>query len=171
METKAYYLRNEQTDADGCHAKWSFKPNWRELMDAGKSTHRGYVPGDTLVLVNYEVFETGDYYHIAEAMFALYNRGSGQEREFDGPSMSVGDLVALVRDGDVTLLQVAEFGFVPVEVTPDEYGTYETEDDLYLLNQREADDYQNEGVEDDGGEEPEFDDDAIATEDYYPEME
>lgn len=53
----------------------------------------------------------------------------------------------------------------------DEYGTYELEDDLYQLNQREADDYQNEGLED---EEP-FDTDAIAAEDFDletgPEME
>jgi hypothetical protein len=47
----------------------------------------------------------------------------------------------------------------------DEYGTYEQEDDLYLLNQREADDYRNEGDED-GGEEPEFDDEAVAADDF-----
>ena len=59
MRTKAYYLRNEQTDADGRMAKWDFLPNWRELMDAGEPTKRGYVAGDTLTLVNRdgEVFD------------------------------------------------------------------------------------------------------------------
>jgi hypothetical protein len=52
-----------------------------------------------------------------------------------------------------------------------EYGTYEQEDDLFQLNQREADDYLNEGE----GVEPEPDDEAAAVEDFDmtegPEME
>ena len=126
METKAYYLRNEQEDSDGRLAKWEFKPNWRELMDAGESTKRGDVPGDALVLVNRnaEVFNSIEEENlidaqIAEAMFALYNRGSGQEREFAGPSMSTGDVVALVRGAEVILLQVADFGFIPAVLMPE----------------------------------------------------
>ena len=56
----------------------------------------------------------------------------------------------------------------------DEYGTYELDDDLYQLNQREADDYVNEG---DGDEvfDLEPDEDPAAAEDFDletgPEME
>ena len=40
----------------------------------------------------------------------------------------------------------------------DEYGTYELEDDFYLMNQREADDYRNEGDDEEGEyEDEEFD--------------
>jgi len=137
MITKAYYLRNEQEDAEGRMAKWDFKPNWRELMDAGEDTKRGYVVGDALVLVNHEgeVFETAtddvafSHSQIAERMFSLFNRkGFGEEREFPGPSMSTGDLVALVcvptEPGEliklgVTLLQVADCGFIPATLTPE----------------------------------------------------
>lgn len=130
--TNAFYLRNEQTDADGRMAKWDFKPNWRELMDAGEPTKRGYVAGDKLVLVNDkpEVFnsiedENLTDIEIAEAMFSLYNRkGFGEEHEFAGPSMSEGDLVVLVGvwsdgkpQGDVTVLQVASFGWKVVNPT------------------------------------------------------
>ena len=135
MTTKAYYLRNEQKDADGRMSKWNFKPNWRELMEAGEydtDAKRGYVEGDALVLVNRngEPFETAmplttddaefSQLQIAERMFSLFNRkGYGEERDFFGPSMSTGDLVAFVRGNTITLLQVAEFGFIPATLTPE----------------------------------------------------
>jgi hypothetical protein len=123
--THAYYLRNEQEDSEGRMAKWDFLPNWRELMDAGEDSKRGYVAGDKLVLVNDkpETFNSTEDENltdieIAEWMFALYNRGSGREREFAGPSMSVGDLVVLVGvwsngavQKGVTVLQVADCGW------------------------------------------------------------
>jgi hypothetical protein len=124
---KAYFLRNEQRDADGRMAKDSFLPNWRELMDAGKDTNRGYVSGDKLVAVNDkpEVFNSNEDENmtdieIAETMFSMFNRKDNDpnEREFAGPSMSVGDLVVILgcwSDGklqnDVTVLQVASCGW------------------------------------------------------------
>jgi hypothetical protein len=75
--TNAYFIRNEQTDADGRMAKWDFKPNWREAMAAGEDTKRGYVAGDKLVLVNDkpEVFNADENENltdieISEAMFS-----------------------------------------------------------------------------------------------------
>ena len=133
---KAYYLRNEERDAEDRMAKDGFLPNWRELMDAGEDSHRGYVPGDKLVVVNDkpETFnstkdENMTDIEIAETMFSMYNRKGyydeagtqkidPNEREFAGPSMSVGDLVVMVGywnggtlQGDVTVLQVASCGW------------------------------------------------------------
>jgi hypothetical protein len=120
--TKAYYLRNEQETAEGYPAKSKPLPNALELIKAGKEYNRGYVPGDKLVLVNDkpEIFneiedENLTDIQIAETMFSLYNRkGFGDEREFAGPSMSVGDLVVLICQNSVTLLQCASVGFVVV---------------------------------------------------------
>lgn len=125
MILKAYFLRNEQTDAEGRQMKYDIPPNWRNEQNLGYipgNFRRGYVAGDSLTLVNRQGVNFGGAAwtdtEIAESMYALYNRGSGQEREFDGPSMSIGDLVAVVRGQTVTLLQVAS-GWRPVPTTPE----------------------------------------------------
>lgn len=133
--TKAFYIRNEQKDTEGRMSKATFLPNWKELIEAGKDAHRGYVSGDKLVLVNDkpEFFNQNESenltdINIAERMFSMYNRKGvndegvnldPNEREFAGPSMSVGDLVVLVgvTSSDVTILQVASVGWTILNPT------------------------------------------------------
>lgn len=51
---------------------------------------------------------------IAESMFERFNRGAGSELEFDGSSMSVGDLVVIIGDDKISILLCDNIGFVPI---------------------------------------------------------
>lgn len=51
---------------------------------------------------------------VCEEMFARYNRGSGREVEFAGPSMSVGDFVVIFRRGQQVAYECRGSGFDPV---------------------------------------------------------
>lgn len=77
----AFFVRNIQTD------------------EVGRSIGRmdGYQPGHDLEMVqSYAVLAPGyTLPQICEEGFALFNRGSGIECAFLGPSMSVGDLVLI----------------------------------------------------------------------------
>jgi hypothetical protein len=51
--------------------------------------------------------------HLLEQAFARFNRGSGEEVEFDGPSASVGDVfvVSTAEDEPITSYKIAGIGY------------------------------------------------------------
>jgi hypothetical protein len=104
---KGYFLRNTAEDDHGRRIS---------LWD-------GYHPGNPLTVVNVPTeVETlssrKDLRSVCEIMFAKFNRGSGEEVDFKGPSMSVGDLVILREGPRQVAYKCASFGFEKIDWEP-----------------------------------------------------
>ncbi len=76
----------------------------------------GFKDEDPLVYVGFTEIEFSGHATACEVAFARFNRGSGREENFAGPSMSVGDLVVLEGrdDGPWSAWACKVFRFEPV---------------------------------------------------------
>lgn len=97
------YLHNTQRDEIGYHL----------------GLLRGYEEGDSLEKIStIEINEVQIVEHAPEVMFVKFNRGSGDEVEFTGPSMSVGDVAVIVDRDFHEAYKCASFGFERVTWEP-----------------------------------------------------